>query len=211
MKITKLGHCCLLVEEGGLRVLTDPGNLSEGLDAAKNIDLVLITHEHSDHFHLESLRAVLSANPQAKVITNSAVGALMKKENMTFELLEHGQLREDKGVKIEGVGTEHALFHSTISPVMNTGYCIGDGFFYPGDAFTLPERPVEILALPVAGPWMKIAEAIDYALELKPKVWFPVHDGILKKPEQGFKWSSKVLESAGLRGVALDQGREIDF
>lgn len=58
----------------------------------------------------------------------------------------------------------------------NTGFMFEDRFFYPGDAYTDPGCPVEILALPVSGPWVKIGEAIDYALKLKPKVAFPVHD-----------------------------------
>ncbi|HEV3505907.1 MAG TPA: MBL fold metallo-hydrolase, partial [Actinomycetes bacterium] len=32
MRLTKLGHSCLLVEEGGARLLLDPGNLSSGFE-----------------------------------------------------------------------------------------------------------------------------------------------------------------------------------
>ncbi|MBI2052837.1 MAG: MBL fold metallo-hydrolase, partial [Candidatus Ryanbacteria bacterium] len=28
MKITKFGHCCLLIKENGVRILTDPGTYS---------------------------------------------------------------------------------------------------------------------------------------------------------------------------------------
>ena len=38
MNITKLGHCCLLIEEKGLRILTDPGAYSTGQNEIKNID-----------------------------------------------------------------------------------------------------------------------------------------------------------------------------
>lgn len=211
MKITKYGHCCLLIEEGGSRVLTDPGSYSEGFEAVRNLDLVLITHEHGDHFHLESLKAVLAANPQAKVITNSAVGSLMAKEAMAFEVLEHGQSRKDKNILIEGFGAEHAVIYPTIPNVMNTGYFIGNKLFYPGDAFTNPEKPIDILALPVAGPWMKISEAIDYAKLLKPKMWFPVHDGILKRPGLSFGAPSAILPPLGMPGQALENGKETEF
>jgi L-ascorbate metabolism protein UlaG (beta-lactamase superfamily) len=210
MKITKYGHCCLLIEEGGLRILTDPGSFSEGFESARNLDLVLITHEHGDHFHLDSLRKVCAANPDAKVITNSAVGSLMQAEGMAFEVLEHGQSRQDKGVAIEGVGKEHAVIYSSIPAVMNTGYFIGGKLFYPGDALTNPERPVDILALPVAGPWMKISEAIDYARALKPKVWLPVHDAILTV-DLGYRLAAMVLDPMGIPGKKLEHAREIDF
>jgi len=63
--------------------------------------------------------------------------------------------------------------------MQNTGFMIDKDLFYPGDALFNPERTVSVLALPVAGPWIKISEAIDYALAVKPKVCFPVHDGML--------------------------------
>src|SRR3990167_6726087 len=77
MKIKKIGHCCLIIEEAGLRVMTDPGIYSTEQNNAKNIDVVLITHEHGDHLHMESLKTVLANNPKAKVITNNAVGKIL--------------------------------------------------------------------------------------------------------------------------------------
>lgn len=211
MKITKYGHCCLLIEEKGLRILTDPSPFSAGQEAARNLDLILITHEHGDHFHVDSLKAILANNPQAKVVTNHAVGIFLKEASLAFELLEHGQSRQDKEVVIEGIGTEHAVIYQTLPVVVNTGYFIGGKFFYPGDAFTNPERPVDILALPVAGPWMKVSEAIDYVRALKPKTWIPVHDGILKSVEFGFKVPSYALDPLGLQGTMPELGKEIDF
>ena len=60
MKITKFGHCCLSVEERGVRILVDPGNYTSGQNEAKGIHIVLITHhEHRDHLDMESLKRVL--------------------------------------------------------------------------------------------------------------------------------------------------------
>src|SRR5437870_1976167 len=104
MRITKFGHCCLLVEIDGLRILTDPGNLSEAQNDVMNIDVVLITHEHADHFHTPSVEAVLKNNQQAVVITNTAVGKLLEKLGVAFECIEHGEGTEKGGVTIEGCG-----------------------------------------------------------------------------------------------------------
>src|SRR6185369_10134806 len=114
MKITTFGHCCLLIEERGLRIVTDPGGFSKGYETLRDIDMVLITHEHQDHFHLQGLQALLAANPQATVVTNHAVGALLQKESMAFELLEDGQSRKEKEVTIEAIGTEHAVIHASL-------------------------------------------------------------------------------------------------
>ena len=38
MKITKFGHCCMLVEEKGLRILVDPGNFSTAQNELMDIE-----------------------------------------------------------------------------------------------------------------------------------------------------------------------------
>lgn len=213
MKITKLGHCCLVVEEKGLRILTDPGNYSIAQNDVKDIDIVLITHEHTDHLHVDSLKTVMKNNPKAKVITNSAVGKILEKEKIKYEIVEHLNKITINGVLIEGFGQEHADIYKTISPVMNTGYFISNKLFYPGDAFFNPEKKVEILALPVAGPWMKISEAIDYAKEIKPNITFPVHDGMFL-PGRGnvaHRVPGNVLSSFGIQFVILEEGKEKEF
>ncbi len=213
MKITKLGHCCLLIEEKGLRVLTDPGVFSTAQNELKNIDVVLITHEHTDHVHIESLKKVLENNPKARVMTNKAVGKILEGEKINYELVEDGDRVMVGAVSIEGSGTQHAEIYKTIPSVLNTGYFIADRLWYPGDSFHNPHKVVEILALPVAGPWMKISEAIDYALLLKPKVCFPVHDGILIPAIRGLfgRVSGQVLQQANIKFIPLDEGNSYDF
>jgi hypothetical protein len=99
---------------------------------------------------------------------------------LPFNLLEHNQNVNLDGVKLEGFGTEHAeIYDPTVPRVQNTGYMVGEKFFYPGDALFVPEKPVEILALPVAGPWIKTKEVIEYGLDVKPRICFPVHDALL--------------------------------
>jgi len=181
MQITKIGHCCLFIKEQGLTVLTDPGTFSDGQNSVTGIDLILITHEHQDHLHIDSLKQVLKNNPQAVIATNTAVGKLLDAEKIPHQILEHGQNQNFKEVLIEGFGTAHADIYEGIVPVQNTGYFINNKFFYPGDAFTNPGKPVEILAIPVAGPWMHIRESINYGKTLKPKFVFPVHDGFFNQ------------------------------
>jgi len=208
MKITKFGHACLLIEEKDLRIILDPGSYSSLQDNVKNIDVILITHEHHDHVSIDSVKKVLQNNPQAKIITNKGVGALLEKENIPYQLLEDGQSTSEKGVAIEGFGNKHAIIHSSMPAIENTGYMIANRLFYPGDAFIKPTKPVEILALPVGGPWMKISEAIDYGLEIKPKIWFAVHEGMYKNPELAARWPQKILESQGSKFMPVEIDKE---
>ena len=211
MKITKLGHCCLVIEENGVRMMTDPGAYSTLQNEAKNIDYIFITHEHQDHFHLESLKTVLKNNPEARIITNRGVGKLLDAEKIPYEILEHGGVKEFSGIHIEGHGNTHEIIYENFGRVQNPGYFFQKRFFYPGDAFYNPKKPVEILALPVAGPWMKISDAIDYAKLHKPKVCFPVHDGMLKFNQVTRMIPQKFLPADGIEFVDIPEGTAKEF
>ena len=203
----------MIVEEQGVRILTDPGAYSTLQNEAKDIDVILITHEHSDHLHVESLQQVLKNNPQAKIITNNGVGKILKEKNIEFEVFTHGKSAEVNGITIEGFGEKHAEIYRTLTSVENTGYLIAEKLFYPGDAFPSVSKKVEVLALPVAGPWMKISEAIDYALALKPKTVFPVHDGMLNQSRLGpvHVLPQKILSAQGIEFTVLEENKETEF
>jgi len=200
-----------LIEEKELRILTDPGSYSIAQNEIKNIDIILITHEHTDHLHIPSLKECIKNNPQAKIVTNKGTAKLLDKESINYEILEHGQSKNFDDVIIEGFGEKHAEMYKTLTPVENTGYFISNKLFYPGDDFFNPNKPVEILALPVAGPWMKLSEAIDYALKLKPKICFPVHEGILKTPGSVHRIPKEILEKEGISFIILEENKSTDL
>lgn len=194
--------------QNGLRILTDPGDYTTAQNEVKNIEVVLITHEHADHLHVDSLKTVLRNNPQAKVVTNKGVGAILEKEGIPYALVDDGKVTTEKGVSIEGLGRDHAEIYKTWKTVENTSYFIGGKLFYPGDAFYNPNRAVEILALPVAGPWCKISEVIDYALAVKPKLCFPVHDGVLARPATTYRVAGTIIGEKGIEFKVLEIGKE---
>lgn len=178
MRITKFGHNCLLIEEGELRALTDPGSWNEFPDVT-DLNCVLITHEHGDHVDIPQLERVLAQNSDAKVITHASVGKLLEEAGIPFERIEAGSVMHVKNVSIQSIGTRHAYFYGEQPEIRNTGFLIAERLFITGDALhDVPEAPFEILALPCGGPWMRLSEAIDYARALKPKFVIPVHDAM---------------------------------
>ena len=211
MHITKLGHCCLLIKTSSVTILTDPGTYSTIPETLSPVDIILITHEHADHFHSEAVHKVLANNPNAKIITNTAVGKLLAEAGVSFEVVEDGHKSDTYGVLIEGYGTKHATICEGWGQVENTGYFVDGKLFYPGDAFTNPARSVDVLALPVAGPWMKLSEAVEYAIALKPRIVFPVHDGILKTPSMMSRVFEAVLPRQGITFVSLNDGEQKEF
>lgn len=74
MHIKKFAHYCLLIEIVGKKIVTDPGMYSTAQNELTGIDAVVITYEHGDHFHAESVQAIVKNNPRVMVIANAAVG-----------------------------------------------------------------------------------------------------------------------------------------
>lgn len=213
MKIKKLGHCCFVVDINGTRIMTDPSNANYGGDSVseRNISVVVITHEHADHLHIDTLKEVLRYNSNAVVIANASVGKLLDEAAIAYVKVEDGQSYDLDGVLIKGFGDTHAQIYEEFGLVQNTGYMI-DSLCYPGDSFNLPNAKVDVLALPVLGPWLKMKDAIDYAKELKPRVVFPVHDAPLK-PFATFIYSipEHFLSKEGITFKRLEIGKEEDL
>ena len=211
MKITKYGHSCLLIEEAGVCVLLDPGIFSAVPKDLPKVKAILLTHEHADHTHPETLRRLWTATPEARIITHLGVGTLLEQEGIAYELLNSGQTTEVETMRITAVGREHASIVPEVLAVVNSGYLIGERLFTPGDSFTLPKRPVEILALPIVAPWAKFAETRDYALAVKPKIVIPIHDGFLIPNNPYQFWIEKTMAEAGIAVKTLELGVATEF
>ena len=69
------------------------------------------------------------------------------------------------------------------------------------------------MALPLAGPWMKLSEAIDYALKIQPGSVFPVHDMILNDLGHSVheRIAASVLEPKGVRFFPIELDKENEF
>ncbi|MDQ2932817.1 MAG: MBL fold metallo-hydrolase [bacterium] len=212
MKVTKLGHCCLLIEVRGIRFLTDPGNYTVAQNTVQNINYIVISHEHTDHLHIESLKIVLTNNPSAKVICNNSVGKILETESIPYTKLSDGESITLNGVTLSGYGITHALIYKDYEQVENTGYMFDEKLFYPGDAFHNPRVPVDILAFPVSGPWCTISDAVNYAVEIKPRIAFPVHDGnLIKKTGITVRLPGLILPTVNTRFIVLEEGIETEM
>lgn len=179
MKLIKKGHSCVRLEKDGRTLVIDPGGFSEG-DAAVGADAVLVTHEHPDHFDEGRLRAAMEANPAARIWAPRSVS---ERISTTFPGRVHtvgeGDTVDAAGFSVEVHGQLHAVIHPDIPRIANCGYVVEGSLFHPGDALTVPGRPVDTLLLPVHAPWSKVSEIIDYLREVAPRRAFDVHDGLL--------------------------------
>jgi L-ascorbate metabolism protein UlaG (beta-lactamase superfamily) len=77
MELTKHGHACVVLSEGGQRLVIDPGAFTDP-GVLEGASAVLVTHEHFDHFTPDVLRAAMDADPALEVWTNHSVAGQLE-------------------------------------------------------------------------------------------------------------------------------------
>jgi L-ascorbate metabolism protein UlaG (beta-lactamase superfamily) len=183
MRITHLGHSCLLIDIGGQRILIDPGGFSPGIVDVTGISVILVTHQHPDHVDLQRLPAVLEANPQARMYAEPQAAAVMEAAGIAAEHTVSGQALTFGRVQVTPVGEMHALINEALPRVGNLGVILRSegepGLFHPGDAYDAEPGQVDILALPLNAPWAASRDTVAFARRISPRVCIPVHDALL--------------------------------
>ena len=206
MQITHFGHACLLVQTGSARLLIDPGieAFASGFEGERELAAVLITHQHMDHLDVDRLPALLAANPGAALVTDSASAQQLAERGITARAVRPGERLEFGGTVVETVGGEHAVIHPEVPVVPNIGYLVDGTLLHPGDSFHVPDRRVDVLALPTGAPWLKASEAVDYLRAVSPRLAVPIHEGVLSRPQLHYNLFER-LAPAGTTVRVLDR------
>ena len=213
MRLTKFGHSCLLVEEGQARILLDPGMLSSGFEELEGLTAVLFTHQHNDHLDPERVRGLLDRNPGIRVVSDEGSAKALGEAGADVEVVHDGDELEIGGVGVRVAGRDHAVIHPDIPTIPNVGYLVGGRLFHPGDAFTPPPQPVEVLAVPAGAPWLRVREPIEYVRQVRPDVAVPIHEKLLSTI--GASLYYRLIEQLGAReGTTmrlLDDGKPVEL
>lgn len=189
MKITKYKHTTYNVEANGKNILIDPGIFAFGDDLLsknyfENIDILLLSHLHADHFDIEAIRNIYK-KCKPKVFSQKDVTAELRKDGIESSTLLVGETASLDSLIISATRTAHK--QDAI------GFLIDDGktrLFYVSDSFYTEDKPnANIVIVPIGnrGIVMSPQDAATYVKEIGPKIAIPSHYETPKdkvKPEE---------------------------
>lgn len=186
MRLTHLGHACLLVETASARVLIDPGTYSTGFDDLRDLDAILVTHTHDDHIDPRRFPSLVQSNHHARLLIEPEAAASHDIEPTSRFLA--GDSTSIGGVQISAIGGSHAPNHSNVPRVGNIGFVLRDetgrALFHPGDSYEETPADIDILGLPLNAPWCRMEETLGFVEAVSPRVAVPIHNALLNDAGQ---------------------------
>ncbi len=151
-----VGNAGFLVMVGSHKVLIDamfggfpggyrlPANVEQALTSAQppfdGVDLILVTHDHADHFSASMVRRHMEANPRAILVAGpQASGQLASLGARVVALAATAgktATTTQNEIRVEAIYLSHGVFPAGEPEIVNYGYVvtIGDvSFFHTGD------------------------------------------------------------------------------
>jgi len=179
--IQPINHATFVMSWKELMIYVDPVGGSARFSGIPKAGLVLLTHEHSDHYDASTISSIKAAN--AVIIAAKTVYASLPASLKTNAvLLTNGMATNLLGLAIEAIpayniGNSHHLKGNGNGYVLTVG---GKRVYISGDTDDIPEmralRDIDAAFLAMNQPYtMTVAEAVSATREFRPKVAYPYH------------------------------------
>jgi len=182
LKITFIGHASLIFTFNGKVIHVDPVREQADYSKLPKADIILITHEHSDHFDLPVIK-ILRTNQTKLILTETCARKISG-----GMVMKNGDVQIIQGIKFEAVPA-YNLIHKRDNGQpfhpkgVGNGYILtfGDKRIYvAGDTENIPEmktlQGIDVAFLPMNLPYTMTPEMVaDAAKSFKPKILYPYH------------------------------------
>jgi L-ascorbate metabolism protein UlaG (beta-lactamase superfamily) len=174
VEVTYIGNAGFMITVGDKKILIDalyegnpiPREVADLLEAAQppfnDVDLILATHIHYDHFHQDAVISHMENNPGAVFVSSPDVVSLVTQysalQDRTISVQVYHSVGEKMQLVVNEIGVE-ALFLDHGGGTLNIGYIITAGgrrFFHTGDMdpdsvsvsqlerLSLPDKQIDI-------------------------------------------------------------------
>lgn len=177
-------HAAFLIENEKT-IYIDPFGIPDKLaETLPKADIILITHDHSDHFSPDDIRKILK--PSTSVVSIKAVVDQLPKEVRISRTVAPGDTLTVQGIAIEAVPAYNIdkKFHPRDKGYV--GFLVhidGRTIYHAGDTDLIPEMKglkVDVALLPAGGRFtMDAAEAARAANLIRPGIAVPMHWGTI--------------------------------
>ena len=181
VKVTFIGHGTLMFEYDGRVIHVDPVGREADYRQLPEADLILITHQHSDHLDLRAIWMIRGNG--TIVVHNSATADKIE----SGRVLENGESLDVFGIQIEAVPAYNTTsgrdrFHPK---GRDNGYVLtmgGKRFYVAGDTEDHSEMKalegIYIAFLPANQPYtMTPEQVVNAAKAFRPEILYPYHFG----------------------------------
>jgi len=184
LRITFLGHGTLMFQFAGSTVHVDPVGRYADYSNLPKADLILVTHEHGDHFDRAAIDKIRTANT-ALLLTEACARRIQG-----GTVVANGDVKEVKGLKIEAVPAYNVVHQRRPGQPYHpkgagNGYVVSFGdtrVYVAGDTENVPEMArltgIHCAFLPMNLPYTMTPQMVaDAARAFKPKILYPYHFG----------------------------------
>jgi L-ascorbate metabolism protein UlaG (beta-lactamase superfamily) len=178
-------HASLVLAAPGMVIYVDPVGGAEAYAGLPPADLILVTHEHQDHFDAATLGGLAG---EARLLTNPAVHGMLPAElQARATAIANGESTTADAVEIVAV----PAYNTTPDRLQyhpqgrDNGYVLtigGTRVYVAGDTEDIPEMRalsgIDLAFVPMNLPYtMDVAQAADAVAAFAPGVVYPYHYG----------------------------------
>jgi L-ascorbate metabolism protein UlaG (beta-lactamase superfamily) len=179
-----IGHGSLMFKINGYVIYFDPVKSSGDYRFLPKADMILVTHEHGDHFDPSLLQDLKKPGTLLLLNQNSA-----SKVNWGM-VMKNGDRQEFNNIIVEAVPAYNIVNEKAPGQPFHpkgegNGYVLtigGKRIYIAGDTENTPEmkslRKIDVAFLPMNLPYTMTPEMVaDAATAFKPKILYPYHTG----------------------------------
>ncbi len=184
LSVHPVAHASFVMQTPDTVIYADPVGGADKYQDLPPAQLIMLTHEHGDHFHVETLEGLMGDG--TKLITNPSVykklpGALQERAIAigNGDSASHGSISAD-AIPAYNLAADRLKYHPK---GRDNGYVLtigGERIYIGGDTEAVPEmrelEGIKIAFVPMNLPYtMGVEQAAEGVLDFAPEIVYPYH------------------------------------